>query len=43
MPISRPVLRVDDDFGIEAVLQFLGLQVSVNDSFWTPANWEVAL
>ena len=28
---------------VQAVLQFLGLQVSLNDSFWTPATWEVAL
>ena len=42
-PISRPVLRVDDDSGLEAVPQFLGLLVSLNEQFWTPAHREVAL
>ena len=28
---------------VQAVLQFLGLQVSLNDSFWAPATWGVAL
>ena len=33
---------VDGDTGLEAVLQFLGLQVSFKRFIWTPATWEVA-